>query len=82
MADGDVAPDHEFQTGVRVQDRIVLNIRVFTDDQFVRIAAQSAVPPDRNIFRQIDLADNGGIGRDPALWVDLGAEGTEVINGH
>ena len=65
-----------------MQHRAVLDIGVLSDAEPVRIAAQCAVPPDRDILFQPDLTDDAGVGGNPALRVNDGRVVAKGIDRH
>ena len=59
-----------------------LDVGVLADLDPVGVAAHGRVPPDRYVSRQMYLADHVGVGRDPALRIDLRDEVSEAVDGH
>ena len=65
MADGAVFADLEGIADVGVQNASLLNVAARADPDRLIIAAQGRAEPDADVFAQMHVADDVGVGRDP-----------------
>ena len=57
-----------------VDNRAVLDVTARADTDGIDIAANDTAVPNRGLFADLDIPDDGGIVRDKGAGVDLGAD--------
>ena len=82
MSDCDVFSDRQWIAGIGVQDRTVLDVAVFADDNAVVVGTDNDVEPDGSILADGHVADDGGIIGDESGRMDFRYAVAESVNRH
>src|SRR5690606_9993560 len=79
VADGHAFADRQRKAHVGVQHAAILDVGVLTNVDKLVVAAQHGVEPDAGAGLEADLADQTGVGSDPALRVGLDPGITQTV---